>query len=195
MRRGSTLTKRHHQWWNVCGLKQSKLTAEGRGFLLPTVAKTLSKGGAQPSIRPSDKKKHEHSGTFETEGGTHSKKRQKSVHTTTKFEKEGHQQARSVFFFFFSFFSFFHFLPPSSGPSHFPKHRFFCNNLNFKARFWVTEERRKKEERADRNRSPSPIARTGTFCYSRAWKPLTPTELSSRLSSMARAWASVSWLW
>ena len=32
-----------------------------------------------------------------------------------------------------------------------------------------------KEERADRNRSPSTIARTGPFCYSRAWKPLTPT--------------------
>ena len=36
------------------------------------------------------------------------------------------------------------------------------------------EERRKKkeeEERADRNRSPSTIARTGPFCSSRAWKP------------------------
>ena len=51
------------------------------------------------------------------------------------------------------------------------------------------EERRrkKKEELADRNKSLSTIARTGTFYYSRAWKPLTPTygnvhiELSSRV--------------
>ena len=37
------------------------------------------------------------------------------------------------------------------------------------------EERKKKEECVDRNRSPSTIARTGTSCYSRTWKPLTPT--------------------
>ena len=39
------------------------------------------------------------------------------------------------------------------------------------------KERKKeiKKERTDRNRSPSTIARTGPFCYSRAWKPLTPT--------------------
>ena len=32
-------------------------------------------------------------------------------------------------------------------------------------------KKERKEERADRNRSPSTIARTGPFCYSRAWKP------------------------
>ena len=37
-------------------------------------------------------------------------------------------------------------------------------------------EERKKEERADRNTSPSTIARTGPFCHSRAWKPFTPTK-------------------
>ena len=36
------------------------------------------------------------------------------------------------------------------------------------------ERKKKKEESADKNRSPSTIARTGPFCYSRAWKPLTP---------------------
>ena len=35
---------------------------------------------------------------------------------------------------------------------------------------------KKKEERADRNRSTSTIARTRPFCYSHAWKPLTPTR-------------------
>ena len=40
----------------------------------------------------------------------------------------------------------------------------------------MREEERKKERRsADRNKSTSTIARTGPFCYSRAWKPLTPT--------------------
>ena len=68
------------------------------------------------------------------------------------------------------------------GPFGLPENiAFSCQNLNFKARFWVREEitkerkKERKEERADRNRSPSTIARTGTFCYSRAWKPLTPT--------------------
>ena len=33
------------------------------------------------------------------------------------------------------------------------------------------KEKKQKVERADRNKSPSTIARTGRFCYSRAWKP------------------------
>ena len=37
------------------------------------------------------------------------------------------------------------------------------------------EGRKGKKESTDRNRFPSTIARTGTSCYSRAWKPLTPT--------------------
>ena len=40
------------------------------------------------------------------------------------------------------------------------------------------EEEEEEEERADRNRSPSTIARTGPFCCSRAWEPLTPTKES-----------------
>ena len=39
------------------------------------------------------------------------------------------------------------------------------------------EVRKKKRER---NKSPSSIASTGTFCYSRAWKPLTPMDDSER---------------
>ena len=86
-----------------------------------------------------------------------------------------------VFLSFFHFsifnFSFFvvSFISLPRGPSGLPlEHRFFLQNLDFKQRFWVTEEeerKKKKEERADRNRSPSTVARTRTFCYSRAWKP------------------------
>ena len=80
-----------------------------------------------------------------------------------------------MFFSFFFVFSLFSFIPSQGPPKTFA---FSYTNLNFKARFWVRgEERRKKAERADRNKSPSTIARTGTFCYSRAWrKPLTPTR-------------------
>ena len=42
---------------------------------------------------------------------------------------------------------------------------------------------RKEEERADGNRSPSTIARAKTFCYSRAWKPLTPINKDSSARS------------
>ena len=44
----------------------------------------------------------------------------------------------------------------------------------------MREERKNEEERADRNRSPSTIARTGPFCKSRAWKPLTPTKVKNQ---------------
>ena len=61
-----------------------------------------------------------------------------------------------------------------------PKNIAFSHkNLNFKARFWVREERRKtkKEERADRNRSLSTIACTGPFVVRvRGKKTLTPTS-------------------
>ena len=90
------------------------------------------------------------------------------------------------FFFFFLVFFFFFVFFISPSPPRPPQNIAFSNKkLIFKARFWVREERKKKEERrkkkgrkeerADRNRSPSTIARTGTLCYSRAWKPLTPT--------------------
>ena len=39
------------------------------------------------------------------------------------------------------------------------------------------EKKRKEKKRKERNRSPSTIARTGPFCQSRAWKPLTPMRL------------------
>ena len=50
------------------------------------------------------------------------------------------------------------------------------------------EERKegRKKKRADRNKSPSTIARTGPFCYSRAWKPLTP------ILGIAHVWTSAS---
>ena len=53
---------------------------------------------------------------------------------------------------------------------------FSRKNPNFKARFWVRrmnqEKGRKKEEGcANRNKFPSTIARTGTFCSSRVKKP------------------------
>ena len=80
------------------------------------------------------------------------------------------------FFFFFIFFSFFSPPPPAPpGLAGSPSINIasFDQSLNFKARLWVREERKKKEEekkeeRADRNRPPSAIARTGTFCHSRA---------------------------
>ena len=59
-----------------------------------------------------------------------------------------------------------------------------------------------KEERADRNRSPSTIARTGTFCNSRAWKPFTPTDAlqhasshSSRTRFFEQKWRFSRWRW
>ena len=103
------------------------------------------------------------------------------------------------FFFFFIFFIFYHFFifsffiffvihplppPPPRGPSK--TSLFLTKKLNFKARFWVREEdwkkkeERKNEERADRNKSLSTKARTGSFSYSRAWKPLTPTKRRPR---------------
>ena len=92
--------------------------------------------------------------------------------------------------FFSPFFHFFRFsslkknapLPP---PRSLPKTSLFLQkNLIFKSRFWVREEgRKKKEERADRNRSLSTIARTGTFCYSRAWKPLSGIRMYSMTMS------------
>ena len=97
------------------------------------------------------------------------------------------------FLFFFLIFTFLHFsfLQCFQFPTIFPHFQtllFPARNLNFKARFWVREEerkkkeerRRKKKERADRNRSPSRIARIGPFCYSRAWKPLTPIKRVGR---------------
>ena len=85
------------------------------------------------------------------------------------------------FFLCFSLSSCFFISPLHPGPPwghpapSFPflKHRFSYKNSHFKARIWVREE----EERADRNRSFSTIARTGTFCFSRAWEPLTPIIL------------------
>ena len=102
-------------------------------------------------------------------------------------------------FQFFHFFNFFVFFFPVFSIFSLPEAlpwaplgsskniAFSYENLNFKAQIWVREEARKKErkkkkkkkkkkeeERADRNSSPSTIARTGPFCYSRAWKPLTP---------------------
>ena len=90
--------------------------------------------------------------------------------------------------FFFSFFSphprGFTAPPPHLTPSL--KHRFFLQKKKNEARFWVREKKKeerrrnkkeRKKERADRNRSPSTIARTGQFCYSRAWKPLAPIFL------------------
>ena len=66
------------------------------------------------------------------------------------------------------------FISPSPGPPRPPvKYRLFTQRTSFKARFWVTEEER---------RNAPTIARTGTFCYSRAWNLLTPTH--------ARRWRS-----
>ena len=75
------------------------------------------------------------------------------------------------FFVFFLFFLFSFIFPPLAPPRAPPK-----TSLREKKK---KEERRKKKERADRNRSPSTFARTGHFCYSRAWKPLTPVIVES----------------
>ena len=65
----------------------------------------------------------------------------------------------SFFVFFFSFFI-----------------AFSSKNLILRhASGW--EKKEEEEERADRNKSPSTVTRTSTFCYSRAWKPLTSTWL------------------
>ena len=94
----------------------------------------------------------------------------------------------STFFHVFVFFLFFSF-PSSSSPRAPPppslQHRFSYKNLKFQGTILGERRRRKEEERADRNRSPSTIARTGTFCYSRAWKPLTPTV--AKLGSVCAA--------
>ena len=61
-------------------------------------------------------------------------------------------------FFIFSFFSFFMFPSlwhPRGLPGASLTHRFSNKNFNFKARFWVREERRKKEER--RTRRPKQV--------------------------------------
>ena len=77
-------------------------------------------------------------------------------------------------FTFFHFFVFFMFFLPLGLPKNIA---FYYEDLDFKARIWVREERKKerKKKRTKKNAptpSPSTIARTGPFCYSRAWKPL-----------------------
>ena len=81
------------------------------------------------------------------------------------------------FFSFSFFFVFFHvfplrFLPGPRQAS--PKTSLFTANLGERRRKKERKEERKKKERADRNRHPSTIARTGLFCCSRAVKTLTP---------------------
>ena len=89
-----------------------------------------------------------------------------------------------MFFVFFSVF-------PSLGPlPGLTQNFFYFENLDFKARIWVREERKKRKEkkrkekkRKERKGKNAPTE-TGPFpqshaqdllCYSRAWKPLTPT--------------------
>ena len=68
------------------------------------------------------------------------------------------------------------------GPQSLPKNISFHNeNLGFKAR--IRKKERKKEDIADRNKSPSTVVRTKHFCYARAWKPLTPTYNGYTLTS------------
>ena len=85
-----------HQCWCVCGLKKSTSTAdEEEKPLLPAMANSHPKGGPA-SFR--------HPDLFTQNTKARLKRREsfipkeaQSVHTTTQFEKEGYQQARSIF--------------------------------------------------------------------------------------------------
>ena len=99
------------------------------------------------------------------------------------------------FFFHFSILFFIFSLPGAPpGLSWAPsprKHRFSFYKIHFKARFWVRKKtrRKKKEERKKERKKnaptetgpPSTIAHTRTFCYSRAWERLTPTQEQGKL--------------
>ena len=97
------------------------------------------------------------------------------------------------FLFVILFFPFF-LLPWPSWPSSL-KHRLFPLKSLFQGTV-LGERTRKEQIKSRRPKHVSfTIARTGQLCYSRAWKPLTPTTMRICSTSMAQRFTSIKEAW